>query len=211
MRHPGEDLRAVFPAPVRIKPPSTDVHLAGDPGDGSGDARPVDPLRLWAEAESIVQAEVDADLVDEAYEVFLAEATRLRLVDRQGAVRIQLRCGVHVEGDLSDDLRVRAHVGVTTTSGGIVLVATRAVVVLEGSVRGLRAECTADAASDVTLASWLREAWRAGALLRVTCGDGLVRTGVLRWVGADHAELLGASGIHPWVVPYESAEAWAVG
>lgn len=171
----------------------------------------MDPHRLWAEAESIVQAEADADLVDEAYEVFLAEAARLRLVDRRGAVRIQLRSGIHIEGDLSDMLRVRAHLGVTTTSGSVVLVATRAVAVLEGSSRGLRSECAADPESDVTLTSWLREAWRAGALLRVMCGDGLVRVGTLRWVGADHAEFVGADGDHAWVVPYDSVEAWAVG
>lgn len=171
----------------------------------------MDPLRLWAEAESIVQAEADADLVDEAYEVFLAEAARLRLLDRRGAVRMQLRCGVHVEGDLSDMLRVRAHLGVITPSGGVVLVATRAIAVLEGSSRGLRSECAADPESEVTLTSWLREAWRAGALLRVTCGDGLVRVGVLRWVGADHVELLGAGGDDAWVVPCDSVEAWTVG
>lgn len=170
----------------------------------------MDPLRLWAEAEAIVQAEADADLVDEAYEVFLAEAARLRLADRRGAVRLQLRCGLPVEGALVDDLRVRGHLSVTTASGGVVLVATHAIAVLEGSSRGLRVECAPDAASDLTLTSWLREAWRAGALVRVTCGDGLVRVGVLRWVGADHAELFGADGVHEWVVPYDSVEAWAL-
>lgn len=205
------NLRPVFPAPLLVKPPSTGAHLSGDRAGRPGDARQVDPQRLWAEAEAIVQADADADLVDEAYEVFLAEAARLRLVDRRGAVRLQLRCGRHVEGSLLDDLRVGAHLGVSTPSGGVVLVATQAIAVLEGSSQGLRAECASDAASDVTLTSWLREAWRQGVLLRVTCGDGLVRVGVLRWVGADHAEFLGADGVHAWVVPYASAEAWALG
>lgn len=205
------DLRAVFPASRQVKHPSTDGHLGGDGTNESGDARQVDPVRLWAEAESIVQAEADADLVDEAYEVFLAEAARLRLVDRRGAVRIQLRSGIHIEGDLSDDVRVQAHLGVTTMSGGFVLVATRAMAVLEGSSRGLRCEGASDEEGEATLTAWLREAWRAGALLRVTCGDGIVRMGVLRWVGADHAEFVGADGDHAWVVPYDSVEAWVVG
>lgn len=183
----------------------------GEGADESGDARQVDPVRLWAEAESIVQAEADADLVDEAYEVFLIEAARLRLVDRCGAVRLQLRCGIPVEGHLSKDRRVRAHLGLTTTSGVVVLVPVHAIAVLEGSSRGLRPEGASDEASEVTLTSRLREAWRAGAVLRVTCGDGIVRVGVLRWVGADHVELLSASGEDTWVVPYDSVEAWAIG
>ncbi len=169
----------------------------------------MDPLRLWAEAESIVQADADADLVDEAYEVFLAEAGRLRLVDRRGPVRILLRCGVAFDGELTDDVRVLAHVPVTTPSGGIALVPTRAIAVLEGSSRGLRDESAAEAGGDVTLGSWLREAWREGGLVRVTCGDGRVRAGVLRWVGADHVELHGADPAHTWVVPFDSVEAWA--
>lgn len=169
----------------------------------------MDPLRLWDEAEARVQADVDADLVDEAYEVFLAEAGRLRLVDRRGSVLLHLRSGGQVHGTLGDDVRVLAHVGVMTPRGGLVLVPTRAIVVLEGSWRGLRTESASDAGSDVTLASWLREAWREGVLLRVTCSDGLTRVGVLRWVGADHVELEGGDPSRAWVVPYDSVEAWA--
>lgn len=167
----------------------------------------MDPLRLWDEAEARVQADVDADLVDEAYEVFLAEAGRLRLADRRGSVRLHLRSGGRVDGTL-DDVRVLAHVGVITPRGGLVLVPTRAIVVLEGSWRGLRMESAPDSGGDVTLASWLREAWREGILLRVTCCDGLTRVGVLRWVGADHVELHGDDPSQAWVLPYDSVEAW---
>ena len=58
---------------------------------------------LWQEAAAGVQSWLDADLRAEAYEVFVAEAARCRLVDRVGAARVALRCGVVLEGELVPD------------------------------------------------------------------------------------------------------------
>jgi hypothetical protein len=164
--------------------------------------------RLWLEAAAGVQSSMDADLRDEAYEVFVAEAARCRLVDRAGPAQVSLRCGITLEGELapqSDDA-VEEHLVLLGADGCSRLIRVDAVVRLTGSRPGLRAEGECGSRS---LTSWLREAWSADDPIRLLDGAGRWSVGRVEYVGADHVEI--ADGQVRMVVPVLGVEAWQRG
>jgi hypothetical protein len=163
---------------------------------------------LWQEAAGGVQSWLDADLRAEAYEVFVAEAARCRLVDRAGAARVALRCGVVLEGELDPDSdeAVAEHLVLRGAGDVIRLVPLSAVVSVRESGRGLRPE--GDGAPR-SLTSWLREAWSADDPVRLIDGSGSPVVGRLGFVGADHVEIV--DGDVRTVVPLASVEAWQRG
>jgi hypothetical protein len=164
--------------------------------------------RIWQEAAAGVQSSVDADLREEAYEIFVAEAARCRLVDRVGRTRVALRCGVSLEGELAPeyDDAIDAHLMLLGVDGGSRLIPVDAIVSLTGSRPGLRPEADRIPRS---LASWLREAWAADEPIRLLDGSGRWVAGHLDYVGADHVELMHEDGC--FVVPVRSVEAWQLG
>ena len=157
--------------------------------------------QLWHEAAAGVQASVDADLREEAYEVFVAEAARCRLVDRVGAARVTLRCGVTLEGVLAPDCAdaLDGHLALRRADAGVLHVAVSAVLQVTGSSPALRVE---EGRLPRSLASWLRECWSAGAVIRLIDGSGRQVAGRLAYVGADHVEV--ADGAGRTVVPVQS-------
>lgn len=163
---------------------------------------------LWQEAAAAVQSSVDADLRDEAYEVFVAEAARCRLVDRAGPARVALRCGVTLEGELvaAADDAVAEHLVLVAGDGGRRLIPVGAIVSMTGSRPGLRPEADQRARS---LASSLREAWSSDELIRALDSAGRWTVGRMAFVGADHVEL--RHGDIRTVVPMAAVEAWQVG
>lgn len=168
-----------------------------EPGDG-----------LWLEAAAGVQSSLDADLRDEAYEVFVAEAARSRLVDRAGPARVSLRSGVVLDGELvphSDDA-VDGHLVLVGADGRTHLIRVSAVVSLTGSRPSLRSEGDRVPRS---FTSWLRETWSGDEAIRVLDGSGSWAAGRLGFVGADHVEL--ARGESRTVIPLASIEAWQRG
>ena len=163
---------------------------------------------LWQEAAARVQSWLDADLRAEAYEVFVAEAARCRLIDRVGAARVALRCGVVLEGDLAPDSddAVAEHLVLRGAGDVTRLVPVSAVVSVRGSRPGLRPEGDGTARS---LTSWLREAWSADDPVRLIDSSGTQVVGSIGFVGADHVEI--ADGEVRLVVPLASVEAWQRG
>lgn len=159
---------------------------------------------LWHEAAAAAQSSIDADLRDDAYEVFVAEASRCRLVDRVGHARLLLRCGATIEGDLvpSGEASVNDHVLLRSGEGEL-LVPTAVIVAMAGSRPALRSEADREAR---TLASWLREVWSDDAGVRLLDCTGRWITGRVDLVGADHIEL--AHDAVLTVVPYSAVEAW---
>lgn len=163
---------------------------------------------LWQEAAAGVQSTLDADLRDEAYEVFVAEAARCRLVDRAGPARVVLRCGVTLVGELAPDHAdaVDEHLLLLGADGGGRLVPVGAIMSLTGSRPGLRPEADQRPRS---LASWLREVWASDEPIRCLDGKGRWTAGRLGYVGADHVEL-----VHDdtrTVLPSTAVEAWERG
>jgi hypothetical protein len=162
--------------------------------------------RLWLEAEAGLQTDLDAQVREEAYEVFVAEAARSRLVDRVGRARLVLRCGAVVTGELEPMARVPA--GVIALRDGardLLLVPVYAVLLSSGSRPGLRSEQE----SRPTLTATLREAWSLATPVRVLLADGRWVSGTVGFVGADHLDMCGPDG--PVSVPFASVEAWSLG
>ncbi|MDO8309905.1 MAG: hypothetical protein Q7V58_16330 [Actinomycetota bacterium] len=147
----------------------------------------------------------DHELRADAYEVFMAEAARVRLVDRSGPARVVLRCGVTLSGALvpPNGQEVSGTLDLLT-DGRRVLVAAGAVVALVGPSAGLRDE--SGSRRPRTLAAWLRECWSAGTRVSALLPDGTWAEGEVVLVAADHVEL--ARQAERWVVPFVSAEAW---
>lgn len=141
---------------------------------------------LWHEAAAGVQSSIDADLRGDAYEVFVAEAARCRLVDRVGRARISLRCGATLEGDLvpQGEGAVVDHL-VLRADDGDLLVPAMAIVSMTGSRPALRIE----GVRSRTLGSWLREAWAADERVRLLGPSGRWVAGLVDLVGAEHVEL----------------------
>ena len=163
---------------------------------------------LWQEAVAGVQASLDADLRDEAHEVFVAEAARCRIVDRVGRARVSLRCGITLEGELAPDSddALEDHLVMTDEAGVSLLVPVAAIATMTGSRPALRSEGRGRTRS---LASWLRELWSTDEPVHLVDGSGRWAAGRLTYVGADHVELV--SGESARVVPLASVEAWRRG
>ena len=163
---------------------------------------------LWQEAAAGVQSSLDAELRDEAHEVFVAEAARCRMADRVGRARVSLRCGVTLDGELAPDSddAIEDHLVMTDEAGVSLLVPVAAIAAMTGSRPALRPEGQGRTRS---LASWLRELWSTDEPIRLVDGSGRWVVGRLRYVGADHVEVV--SGESARVVPLVSVEAWRRG
>ncbi len=144
---------------------------------------------------------------DDAFELFTAEAARVRLEDRTGDVRVVLRSGHILIGELSTSELVSGHLELLDTRGRHLLVPTAAVSVMHGSSTALRDEAPSGASR--SLASRLRETWSAGARLRVLLASGEWLGGVIVLVASDHVEL--ATGGDHCVIPFAAGQAWDVG
>jgi hypothetical protein len=163
-----------------------------------------DADRLLIEAAAAIQADADADVRAEAYEVFVAEASRCRLVDRAGPVRLRLTCGVTLQGTLDPASSVSGLLSVREPVGRHVLVDPEAVAHMVGSHAVLRDE---DRPPEQTLGRWLREAWADGDPVRALDCGGEWHGGPVIFVGADHVGLAAQTG--PIVLPWCSVQAWA--
>jgi hypothetical protein len=143
---------------------------------------------------------------EDAFEFFVTEAARIRLVDRRGVVRLHVRSGAVVTGELSahDDGEC---LELVDSSGRTVLVPVAAVSSIRGSRTALRDESRSSRPR--SLASRLREHWSSGTRLRVLLHSGEWIAGVVTLVAADHVELVIAS--ESCVVPFAAAEAWDLG
>ena len=164
---------------------------------------PDDP---WLEAAAGLQVEIDTQVREEAYEVYVAESARGRLVDRAGEATLLMRCGQAIEGQLCppDDDSVAGHLIVSERSGRLLLVPDTAVVTMTGSRAGLRSE---GRDRERTLGSWLREAWQGDDLVAALLCDGRWVTGRVTHVGSDHVDLVrdGCST----TIAISAVEAWA--
>lgn len=157
--------------------------------------------RLWLEAAARVTADLDLDIRLEAAEVFSAEAARCRLDDREGHAAAWLLGGHTIDGDLRSDDPVAGHLWMLGLRRS--LVRASAIVSLTGTRARLRTE---EATPERSLGSVLREWWHGAEALRVLTCDGGVTSGVLGFVGADHAEVRTAEG--PVVLPFAAVVAW---
>ena len=160
--------------------------------------------RLWGEADALVQTSIDAELREEAYEVFVAEASRCRMTDRCGDVAATLRCGVTVKGRMLPEW-MDGHLAMRTDAGAELLVPTAAVVVILGGAPSLRREGEIAA----TIGSALRESWSGGRTIRVLLADGAWRQGEVDFVGADHVTLRIVDMLV--TIPMVAVEAWQLG
>lgn len=171
--------------------------------------------RAWAEAAARVQADDEADARDAARELRAVEASRMRLQDRHGSVRVDLRCGEVIVGELGADAAeaVDGFLDIREQRGGRTLVAAWAVVTMTGSHRGLRVEDSS--APAVRLSALLRETWSTGEPITALDVRGRWHRGSITWVGADHVEVVVQRGVEtpalattPLVLPRAAVEAW---
>ncbi len=168
-----------------------------------------DPESQWLAAAADLQADMDADVRAEAFEVFVAEAARARLADRVGSVRVSVRCGHVVIGDLdaTPEGEVAGHLQLVDVTGRRLLIPAASVLVMTGSRPGLRAEEPSRAARSIT--ARLREAWILDESVRALLVDGRSVGSRLLHVGADHVELdEGATGM---VVALGAVDVWVIG
>lgn len=163
---------------------------------------------IWLEALAGVQADLDAQVRGDAYEVFVAEAARCRLADRAGSAHVRLRSGQAVDGVIAAQGResIDGHLWLIDANGRSVLVAAAAVLVVTGTRPGLREESEDQPTS---LGSWLRDAWSLDARLLALLADGSWAGDRLVHVGADHVDL--SSGGSILSVPWTAVEAWVRG
>ena len=204
---------AVFPGAVATKhlvsrgrglvAPAAGNTPTMDDGLGLGD-------RDWLEVSGRVAAELAADLRGEAFEVYLAEAARTRVMDRrptgsEGPTEIQvtLRCGHVVAGAIDDADPVSDALTVVATGGRRLLIPVGAAVTLTGLPRRLRDEggptVTASIGSRLRMAA-------ADAPVRVLLRTGGWIAGDVAFVGADHVDLVSAGRVV--TVPFSSVDAW---
>lgn len=176
----------------------------------SGKPAVMDAERLWRDAEAIVQRDVDAQAREEAFEVFVAESARMRLVDRSGAVSLWLTCGAIVHGTLEDGFPIAEHLVLRGHVGDEIVVPSSAVVMLRGSLGALRPE-DIPRMRERTVASWLRALWVEGAIIRILLSDGQRHSGTLGRVAADHVELIGTDESERFVIPFSSVQMWRTG
>jgi len=167
----------------------------------------VDRDDVWLDAAARVQASLDADLRAEAFEMYQAESARCRLIDRDGHIRVRLRCGLEIAGDLIGVRDYPRPEGVLAVDAGghVLLIPPAAVAGLRGGAATLREEVS-------TARSWgslLRECWTAQQRVRVLGSDGRWLGGSLTFVGADYVDLqLPNEAIS---IPLVSVEAWDLG
>lgn len=177
----------------------------------------MDPLRIWWEAAAEVESELAAEVAEEAYEVFVAEAARVRLVDRRGHVRVHLHSGASVAGDLLVDVDMAEHLAIREASGATSLVTVSAIVSMRGSHVVLR-PTDPDGASPgssldqrgTSIGSWLRRIGQEGAVIRVLLRDGVVIVGTVEMVARDHVELVELGSAESVVVPFAAVECWTI-
>jgi len=160
--------------------------------------------RLWLEAQASAQTGIDADTREEAYEVFVAEAARCRLVDRRGSVSLRMRSGTVIRGRQAEG-DVEGHLHLEMDDATVVQVCAEQVVVIGGGAACLRRED----ASWRTLTSCLRDAWSDTCTIRVLATDGVWRHGEIDFVGADHVTLRADGTLV--TVAFQAAEAWQLG
>jgi hypothetical protein len=163
-----------------------------------------DADRLLSDAAALVQAEHDADLRSDAREVFLAEAARCRLADRQGRGQVLLRCGVRLDGEWCPHERIVGCVTLLGPDGRRQLVAEEAIVLVTGTRSALRVEATG---REATLGRWLREAWDDGDILRALDASGGWHAGPVAFVGADHVAI--ETDMGAVVLPTGTVQAWS--
>lgn len=166
----------------------------------------MDAERVWREAAAAVEVELETEVVEEAYEVYVAEAARTRLTDREGAAHLRLRSGSLLEGDVVADEPIAEHLRVLLATGEVAIVPVTGLVAVRGTRPMLRAE-ESDGSS--TLSSWLRSCWLGGVRMRATTVDGLAWTGTIAEVGADYVSLVDDAGEF-WLLPVASVECWIV-
>jgi hypothetical protein len=160
---------------------------------------------LWMEAAASLQSELDAQVREEAYEVFVAEASRCRLTDRTGPIRVALRCGRVMTGVVVVDAdRPAGTIAVRVETGALLLLPHEAILHVSGTRPGLRDE----GRSPPSLASLLRETWSLGTSTRLLLADGRWMGGVLEFVGGDHVDLGTADGSVS--IPFLAVEAWSL-
>ncbi len=134
----------------------------------------------WWETVSGLQADMDAELREDAFDIFVVESARGRLVDRHGPVQVLLRSGSTVAGVTvpGDDSRLEGHLVLRTDRGREALLPVAAIVTMLGSRPGLRSGDEPGPARTPTpgITRRLRQAWRAGERVRVLTCQG-------RWIG----------------------------
>lgn len=181
--------------------------------------------RLWWEADAALSAAAKNEVLDEAYEIYVAEAARSRMVDLCGKGTIMLRSGRDVTGTLGALPPVDGHLAVADESAGTSLIPLHAVVSMTGTFTQLRNELAHDSAHDTVddqahrsgqrLTGWLRDAWGTGVLIEILTCDGEVRRGRLTWAGADAVVLECADPARgdanlEVVIAHDAVERWSI-
>lgn len=166
----------------------------------------MDAERVWREAAAAVEVELETEVVEEAYEVYVAEAARTRLTDREGAAHLRLRSGSLLEGDVVADEPIADHLRVLLTTGDVAVVPVTGLVAVRGTRPFLRRE---GSDGSCTLSSWLRSCWLGGVRMRAITVDGLAWSGAIAEVGADHVSLVDDDG-GCWLLALASVECWIV-
>ena len=163
----------------------------------------------WQFHLSMMQSEPTTPLRAEAFEVFMAEAARVRLHERCGPARVHMRSGTVIAGELASpaDGAVEGHVLLVDDEGRHMLLPVASVSAVVGASVALRDESTRRRAR--SFASCLRDCWAAGERLRVLLEDGRWIDGVIALVASDHVEL--SVGDERWVIPFVAGQAWDVG
>ena len=164
---------------------------------------------IWLEALAGVQADLDAQVRGDAYEVFVAESARCRLADRTGSAHLRLRSGQAFDGVIASQGRetIEGHLWLIDENGRSVLIAAAAVLVITGTRPGLREESGVQLGT--SLGSWLRDAWSLDARVLALLSDGSWAGDRLVHVGADHVDLSSSGNVLS--VPWTAVEAWVRG
>ena len=161
---------------------------------------------VWLEALAGVQADLDAQVRGDAYEVFMAESARCRLADRTGPANVRLRSGHVFDGVIASQGQesIDGYLWLIDANGRALLIAAGAVLAITGTRPGLREESPTQ--SGTSLGSWLRDAWSLDARLLVLLTDASWAGHRLVHVGADHVDL--SSGGNVQSVPWTAVEVW---
>lgn len=159
----------------------------------------------WLELTAALAREEAADARQEAHDLFVVEASRSRLCDRSGAVRITLNCGRAIDGVLVPGTDgIDGYLTVRRAGMADLHVRAASVVVMTGSRPGLRPESGPEPRS---LGSWLRECWDADARVTALTGADRWIAGRVVLVASDYVVLAEVGEEH--VLPYGTVEAWS--